>query len=135
MLQLASGSNCNSCCIHCVSAHVAPPDVDAKSKLCSGRLSQDDALLLSKHKSRRLFGRCPKWLARLERGICLRWATVTTIIKQFPAHGELGTCRTSLVPPEQPVLCIPVRPTHSTVFTYNLANSRTKSSKLWQPLS
>ena len=31
--------------------------------------------------------------------------------KAFPAHDELGTCRTSLVSPRQTVLCIPVRPT------------------------
>ncbi len=28
------------------------------------------------------------------------------IIKRFPAHDELGTCRTSLVSPEQPVLSL-----------------------------
>ncbi len=28
------------------------------------------------------------------------------VIMAFPAHDELGTCRTSLVSPEQPVLCI-----------------------------
>ncbi len=31
--------------------------------------------------------------------------TIITI-KTFPAHDELGTCRPSLVSPEQPVLCI-----------------------------
>jgi len=31
-------------------------------------------------------------------------------LRRFPAHDELGTCRTTLVTPEQPVLCIPVRP-------------------------
>ena len=30
-------------------------------------------------------------------------------LKRFPAQDELGTCRTSLVSPEQPVLCILVR--------------------------
>jgi len=34
--------------------------------------------------------------------------TVTTV--RFLAHGEFSTCRESLVSPEQPVLCIPVRP-------------------------
>ena len=34
---------------------------------------------------------------------------IMIVIKRFPAHDELGTCRTSLVSPEQPVSCIPVR--------------------------
>ena len=34
----------------------------------------------------------------------------------FPAHDELGTCRTSLASPEQRVLCSSVRPTHVTVY-------------------
>jgi len=38
-------------------------------------------------------------------------------LKRFPAHDELGTSRTSLVSPEQPVLCIPIRPTNTTVLT------------------
>ena len=64
MLQLVNDSNCNMCCI---SLHVVPPPkVDAKSKFCSGRLSQGDALLLSKHKSISLFTRCSQWLARLK---------------------------------------------------------------------
>ena len=29
---------------------------------------------------------------------------IVTTIQRFPAHDELGTCRTSLVSPEQPVL-------------------------------
>ncbi len=33
-------------------------------------------------------------------------------IRRFPAHDELGACRTSLVHLKQPVLYIPVRPTH-----------------------
>ncbi len=33
---------------------------------------------------------------------------IMIIIKRFPAHDEPGTCRTSLVSPEQPVSCIPV---------------------------
>ena len=32
----------------------------------------------------------------------------------FPAHDQPGTRRTSLVSPEQPVLCIPIRPTSTT---------------------
>ena len=68
MLQLVNDSNCNTCCI---SSHVVPPPkVDAKSKLCSGRLSQGDALLLSKHKSISLFTRCSQWLARLKSVEC-----------------------------------------------------------------
>ncbi len=40
-------------------------------------------------------------------------------------HDELGTCRTSLVSPEQPVLCIPViRPTNTTVCTGLLPSKR-----------
>ena len=35
---------------------------------------------------------------------------IIRMIRCFPAHDELGTCRTSLVSLEQPVLCIPVRP-------------------------
>ncbi len=35
----------------------------------------------------------------------------------IPPHDELGMCRTSGVSPEQPVLCIPVRPTTMTVLT------------------
>ena len=38
-----------------------------------------------------------------------------TIINCFSAHDELATCRTSLASPEQPVLCIPVRPTNRRV--------------------
>jgi len=38
------------------------------------------------------------------------------IIIRFPAHDELGTCRTSLVSPEQPVLCIPGYITHVLCF-------------------
>ncbi len=34
--------------------------------------------------------------------------TITIVILRFPAQDELGTCRTSLVSPEQPVLCVPV---------------------------
>jgi len=30
---------------------------------------------------------------------------MTTIMKRFPVHDKLGTCMTSLVSPEQPVLC------------------------------
>ena len=37
--------------------------------------------------------------------------------QRFPAHDELGMRRTKLVSPEQPVLCIPVRPTDTTVLT------------------
>jgi len=33
---------------------------------------------------------------------------IMIIIKRFPAHDELGTCRTNLAFPEQPVSCIPV---------------------------
>ena len=42
--------------------------------------------------------------------------TITTIInkKGFPAHDELDRCRTSLVSPQQPVLCIPLRITKTT---------------------
>ncbi len=50
--------------------------------------------------------------------LCLAWlhwmfAVVTAIVinQSFPAHAELGTCRMSLVSPEQHVLCIPTRPT------------------------
>ena len=41
---------------------------------------------------------------------------ITTIInkKGFPAHDELDRCRTSLVSPQQPVLCIPLRITKTT---------------------
>ncbi len=35
---------------------------------------------------------------------------------RFLGHDELNARRTSLVSPEQPVLCIPVQPTHATVF-------------------
>ena len=35
--------------------------------------------------------------------------------KRFPAHDELGTW-TSLVCPEQPFLCIPIRPTSTTIL-------------------
>ena len=31
-----------------------------------------------------------------------------TTVKRCPAHDEPGTCRTTLVTPEQPVLCIPI---------------------------
>ena len=30
-----------------------------------------------------------------------------TVYLPFPAHDELGTCRATLISPEQPVLCIP----------------------------
>ena len=30
------------------------------------------------------------------------------LLKRFPAHDELGTCRASLVSPEQPVVCMPI---------------------------
>ena len=33
-----------------------------------------------------------------------------TFFSRFPAHGEPGTCRPSVVSAEQPVLCIPIRP-------------------------
>ena len=35
----------------------------------------------------------------------------------FPAHDELGMCRTVLVSPEQPVLCMPVRPNSTILLT------------------
>ena len=35
----------------------------------------------------------------------------------FPAHDELGMCRTVLVSPEQPVLCMPVRPNSTMLLT------------------
>ncbi len=38
-------------------------------------------------------------------------------LKFFLARDELGTCKTSLVSPEQPALCIPARPTNTTVLT------------------
>jgi len=45
---------------------------------------------------------------------------------------ELGTCRTRLVCPEQPVLCIPVRSTSLTVWTItqcNIIETRTRAAK------
>jgi len=35
----------------------------------------------------------------------------------FPAHDELGTCRTSVVSLQQPVLCIPISPADTTFLT------------------
>ncbi len=37
-------------------------------------------------------------------------------LKRFPAHDEVGMCRTSLVSPQQPVLRIPIRPHKTTVL-------------------
>ncbi len=42
--------------------------------------------------------------------------------KSAKAHDELGTCRPSLVCPGQPVLCIPMRSTNTTVLTIMLGN-------------
>ena len=39
---------------------------------------------------------------------------IVIILKRFD---ELGTCRTSLVSPEQPILCIPIRPTNTAILT------------------
>ena len=38
-------------------------------------------------------------------------------MKRFPPQDELGTRRTNLVSPKQPVLCTPIRPTNTTVLT------------------
>jgi hypothetical protein len=43
--------------------------------------------------------------------------TPITIMLRFPGHNELGTCRASLVFPEQPVLSIPVMSIDTTVLT------------------
>ena len=51
--------------------------------------------------------------------------TITIFLNRFPAHDELGTCRTSLVSPEQPVLCIPVRPTKTTILTITFSHCDT----------
>ena len=37
---------------------------------------------------------------------------ITIIMTTLSAHIELGMCRTSLISSEQPVLCIPIRPTN-----------------------
>jgi len=50
---------------------------------------------------------------------------VTTITKCFPAQDELSTSRTSLVSSEQPVLCIPVRLTNTTILTITQCNINT----------
>ena len=42
---------------------------------------------------------------------------IIIIVKHFPADDELGTCRTSLVFPQQSVLRIYVRSTYSTALT------------------
>ena len=48
-------------------------------------------------------------LIMIVRMITIMIMLIMIVIKRFPAHDELGTCRTSLVSPEQPVSCIPVR--------------------------
>ena len=40
---------------------------------------------------------------------------IIVLLECFPACDELGTCRTSLVSPEQPVLCIPTLPSNARV--------------------
>ena len=42
---------------------------------------------------------------------------ITFMFQRLSAHDESVTCRTSLVCPAQPVLCIPIRPTNATVVT------------------
>ena len=42
---------------------------------------------------------------------------ITENVLMLVAHDELGVCRTSLVSPEQPALCIQVSPTYTTVLT------------------
>ena len=48
--------------------------------------------------------------------------TTTTLlinkwVKRFPAHDDLDACRTCLVSPEQPVLCVPIRFANTTILT------------------
>jgi len=53
-----------------------------------------------------------------------QYHAVTMLLGQlFPVHDELGMCRTSPASPEQPVLCIPVRPTSATVLTITSCNN------------
>ena len=59
------------------------------------------------------------------------------IIIRLPAHGELGTCRTSLVSPKLSILCISIRPTNSIVLTImqlNIIETRPRAARWARPL-